>query len=476
MTETHDPATVIRNRESLTDHGNGAAREVLLDVAEAALEAVHPCRTVPDTLEREGDLLRITDRSPELVIDLGEFESVSIVGAGKGSVAVLEALAALVGEEVTGGIVAEKAGQERPVEGLSAVDVVGAGHPVPDGTSLEAGRAVLDIADAAGDDDLVFVIVTGGTSSQLVAPAGELALSDLAETTELLLRSGLGIDEVNAVRTHLSELKGGRLATRLAPATVVSLIVVDEVAGEPWGPTVGDETTPEDALQVLADSHLADRVPTAVRRHLERVRESGTSGTPTAAELSALDGYTVVLADARDACEAARDRAADLGYEPLILSTTVEGESREVATAFASIADEARRYGRPAEPPCLLISGGETTVTVSDADGEGGPNQEFALQFALETAGLSGVTTLAIDTDGTDGPTDVAGGLIDGTTVPRLESRGVDASAHLRRHDARVPLDRAADAVYTGETGTNVMDLRLTLIERVDAPLRNDTR
>jgi hydroxypyruvate reductase len=444
---------MIRNRASLVDHGNRAAREALLDVATAAVDAVHPRTTVPRTVTRDGDRLRVGDRT----YDLGATEDVSLVGAGKGSGAVTAELAAVLDDRIAGGVVAEKGDGTEDVPG--AVDVVAAGHPIPDDRSLDAGRRALAVADAAGPDDLVLVPVTGGASATLVAPADGLTLDDLASATETLLNAGCRIDEINAVRKHCSAIKGGRLAERIAPATAVTLVVVDEVAGEPWGPTVGDGTTFADALDVLERHDLAHAVPTAVVDHLRRGRDGTVAETPRET-----DGHVVVLAGPADAAEAAEARAAELGYEPLILSTTVAGESREVATCLAAVAAEAASYGRPAEPPCVLISGGETTVQVGEGSGKGGPNQEFALASALELDDSS-VTTLALGTDGTDGPTDAAGGLVDATTVPRMRERGIDARDHLRRHDATPALRAVDDAVVTGATGTNVMDLRLTLVE-----------
>jgi hydroxypyruvate reductase len=444
---------MIRNRASLVDHGNRAARETLLDVATAAVDAVHPRTTVPRTVARDGDHLRVGDRT----YDLGAVGDVFVVGGGKGSGAVAAELSATLGDRIAGGVVAEKAGGNDSVS--DAVEIVAADHPIPDEASLSAGERVLAVADAAGPDDLVFLPITGGASATLVVPADGLTLDDLASTTETLLNAGCRIDEINAVRKHCSAIKGGRLAERIAPATAVTLVVVDEVAGEPWGPTVGDGTKFADALDVLARYDLLDAVPSAVVRHLERGRGGEVSETPHETA-----GHVVVLAGPADAAEAAEARAAELGYEPLILSTTVEGESREVATCLAAVAEEAATYGRPAEPPCLLISGGETTVQVGEGSGEGGPNQEFALASALELGDDAPVTTLALGTDGTDGPTDAAGGLVDATTVPRMRERGIDARDHLRRHDATPALRAVDDAVITGPTGTNVMDLRLTLV------------
>ncbi len=456
---------MIRNRRSLTDHGNETAREQLLDIAVEAIDRVHPRGTVPAVLQRDGDVLRIEDRE----YDLSEIDNVYLVGAGKGSGAVAEALLEYVGDHTTDGIVAEKAVQEGTLTAVDdAIDVVEAGHPIPDETSAAAGRRTLELAETTGEDDLVFACITGGASAQLIAPAEGLTVTDLAETTRVLLEAGLRIEEINAVRKRLSKLKGGRLAERLAPAEIVSLIVVDEVAGDPWGPTIGDGTTLENARDVIDRYGLEDRLPDRVVDRLTGDRRRRSLETPTPADLSELGTQIVVLARAADACEAARDAAASRGYEPLVLSTSIEGESREVATVLAGIAREVREFGRPVPPPCVLISGGETTVTVRENAGTGGPNQEYALRTAIEIEGQSGVTALALGTDGTDGPTPVAGGLVDSSTRSRLETAGIDPHARLDSNDATPALEAVDDAVDTGPTWTNVMDLRLTLVETED--------
>lgn len=452
--------TTVRNRDALTDHGDREARETLVDAAEAALDAVHPRRTVPAAVQRDGPRLRVGDR----IYDLDAVDDVYVIGGGKGATAVTAELDALLGDRIVDGVVAEKKGEDGRPSAIGAVDIVAAGHPLPDEASHAAGRRALALADAAGPDDLVLAPITGGASATLVAPADGLSPADIAETTDALLSAGLRIEDVNAVRKHCSASKGGRLAERIAPAATATLVVVDEVAGEPWGPTVGDRTTYADALAVLSRNGLVDAVPSAVVDHLRRGRDGDVPETPTT-----VDTHAVVLAGPADAPEAARDHLAEAGYDPLILSTTVEGESREVATCLAAVADEVATYGRPAEPPCVLISGGETTVDVGAGGGAGGPNQEFALATALELADRTGadrpaITTLALGTDGTDGPTDVAGGLVDAMTVRRLDERGIDARDHLRRHDATPALRAVDDAVVTGPTGTNVMDLRLTLV------------
>jgi len=496
----------IENREALCSHGDAPSREFLVDVVDGALEAVHPDRLVPERVSLRGDTLVVDGRSYHLD-GMGE---VFVVGAGKGSLALVGAVGDVLGGRLSGGIVVEKRGESEAGSGAepgngraggggaeagrraearagaegdgsaeldgaaghdgrdrsvpAGVEVHEAGHPIPDEAGHRAARAVMGLAGDAGADDLVIACITGGASALLPLPVEGVTLEELGETTRLLLRAGAPIEDVNAVRKHLSRIKGGRLAATTDPATSVSLIIVDEVAGEPWGPTVPDPTTFGDALRALEKHGLDDRVPRSVREYLAENRGRTENETPTPETFEPLDTRAVILADAGDVCEAACDRAAERGADAMLLSTVIEGESREVGTCLAGIAKEAAASGRPAEPPVALVSGGETTVTVDGEAGEGGPNQEFALGVALGIDGYDGVAAAAVGTDGTDGPTDLAGALVDGGTVERAERRGVDLHRALREHDSASALRELGDAVYTGPTGTNVMDLRVILV------------
>lgn len=452
---------MIENADVLRSHGNEAARADLIDVAARGLTAIQPERLIAETVECEDDHLRIDGRE----YDLAAVEDLFLIATGKGSTAVADALLSRLSDRVTDGVVVEKRGQSWPLEG---VEVLEAGHPIPDSGGLAAGEAVLGLAHAAGPDDLVIACVAGGTSALVQAPVDRIDISDSAAVNRCLLDAGAPIEDVNAVRKHLSEHKGGRLAAAIHPATLATLVIVDEVAGDPWGPTVPDGTTYDDAVTALRRHGCWERVPAAVREHLRAGATGERPGTPTAADLDRGDAQTVVLADASDVCEAACERAAALGYDPLLLSTMLEGESREVGRCLAGVAKEIADRERPVSPPVAIVSGGETTVTVTDvpdADrGEGGPNQEFALGFALAVAGDPEITALAIGTDGTDGPTDLAGGIVDAATVQRAAERGVDLRERLQRHDAAGALRTLDDGVVTGATGTNVMDLRIVLV------------
>jgi glycerate-2-kinase len=450
----------IDNRGALCSHGEREARGFLVDVVDEALGAVHPDRLVPERVTLRGGILRVDGRS----YDLDSVDEVLVVGAGKGSLALVRAVGDVLGDRLSRGIVVEKH-EHGGGDGVDPdVEVIEAGHPIPDEASHRAGRRAMDLARGAGEGDLVVACITGGASALLALPVEGIGIEDLAETTRLLLEAGAPIEDVNAVRKHLSRIKGGHLAEAVHPARTLSPMIVDEVAGEPWGPTVPDSTTFDDALGALERHGLDDRVPESVSAYLARSRDRPERETPTAETFESLDTQAVVLADAGDACEAACERAAERGVGAMLLSTVLEGESREVGTCLAGVAKEVATSGRPAEPPVALVSGGETTVTVGEGSGEGGPNQEFALGVALGIDGYDGVAAVAVGTDGTDGPTDVAGGLVDGETVERAERRGVDLHRALREHDSASALRELDDAVYTGPTGTNVMDLRVILV------------
>jgi glycerate-2-kinase len=449
---------MIRNSAALANHGDSEARETLLDIADYALESIHPAALVPGVVTAEDGTIRVEGT----VYDLDSIDDIYVLGTGKGSLDLVAALLERLPDRVTEAVVVEKKGQAEPRDGI---EVFEAGHPIPDADGRRAGERVVELARRAGEDDLVFACITGGTSAQLPHPPETVSIDDLAALTELLLHAGLPLEEMNTVRKHVSRIKGGQLAELIHPARTVTTVIVDEVAAEPWGPTVPDETTFEDAIGVLQDHDLWSSAPASVREYLQRGSTEPDLETPDGAALRDYRTQTVVLADASDVCEAAAERADARGYDALILSTMLEGESAEIGVAHAGIAKETRRHDRPIEPPCVLVSGGETTVSIDGDAGRGGPNQEFALRFALEIDGWTGMAALALGTDGTDGPTEIAGGLVDTTTADRATELDEDLYRRLRDHDAAGALERLDDAVYTGSTGTNVMDLRLVLVD-----------
>jgi len=443
---------MIRNHDTLA---RSRTHRIALHCVVEGIEAAQPGRVVRDhvALETNGTL-EIDDSS----YYLPGYEEVVVVGTGKAAAHAAAALEDVLGTWLTRGAVVTN----DPVE-TETVDVIEASHPVPDERGREGAARIREtVADAHGGT-FVLAVFTGGGSALLPAPAGDIPLADLQEVTEALVESGASIDEINAVRKHCSAVKGGQLARTADPAPVCTILFSDVVGDDPSviasGPTTPDETTYGDALAVL-DAYAID-APASVRDHLEAGRDGERAETPGPGNEAFEHAPTHVLANAWTALDAAREAAIDVGFRPLVLSSRIEGEAREVATTHASIATEARTTGHPVEPPAVILSGGETTVTV-EGDGRGGPNTEFALSAARSLP--DGAVLASVDTDGEDGASGAAGAIVDGETVDdraaaRAALHGNDAASYLADRDA---------LVETGPTGTNVNDLRVVVVPTAD--------
>ena len=448
---------IIKNKEELLSHGNKKGREIALDIIENAIKAVDAYEATKKKVHIENNKLIIEN----LVYDLSGIRDIYVVGAGKASFSIAQALDEILGNQIKEGIVIVKKGENRRLE---HIEVIEAGHPVPDEAGLEGAKKVVEIAKKAKEGDLVFCVITGGASALMPLPAENISLEDKKKVTELLLTCGATIDEINTVRKHISAIKGGRLAKYIHPAEIINLIVIDEIAGRPWGPTVPDMTTFEDAVTVLKKYELWKKTPKSVREYLKRGMVDPSLETLKPRDFKDFKVHNIILADNETMCEAAKKRAEELGFKPLILSTKLEGESREVGIVLASIANEIEEKGRPIKPPCVLILGGETTVTITGPHGKGGPSQELVLGASLKIAGSKKVVIASIDTDGTDGPTEIAGGIVDGYTLKRAEEKGIDIFESLRKHNCYEALMKLQDAFITGPTGTNVMDLDIVVV------------
>lgn len=436
-------------------------RQDALTILRAALKAADPVLAVRRFLRREGDsLICGAKRYP-----LSRFERVFVLGAGKASASMASAVESVLGAaRITGGIVVAKYGHSLP---LKRVNVVESGHPVPDAAGVEGARQLVAMAVEAGPRDLVIMLISGGASALTPYPVPPITLAEKQETTKLLLACGANIQEINTVRKHLSGLKGGHLARRAAPATLITLMLSD-VIGDPMdaigsGPAVPDPSTFAGAAAIFEKYELTGRVPPNV---LERIQQ-GVAGkveeTPKPGDAAFRHAQNLIVGSNRLAIDAAAEKARALGYKPLILSTFIEGETRDVARMHAAIAREVCAANRPVRAPACLISGGETTVTLR-GQGLGGRNQEFVLAAAIDLAGMDRVTVLSAGTDGTDGPTDAAGALADGSTIARGESKGLSAQAYLTQNDSYHFFDGLGDLIRTGPTRTNVNDVRLLLI------------
>jgi hydroxypyruvate reductase len=404
----------------------------------------------------------------DLNLPLTVFDRIFVVGAGKAAAPMAQALKKVIGRtRIDSGIVVVKHGHGGAVSRGSRIQIREAGHPIPDRGGFEAALDVEAMLRQANARDLVLVLISGGASALLPSPVPPVSLADKQKTTDLLLRAGADIFELNTVRKHLSLLKGGRLAALAYPATVVALMLSD-VIGDPLsvigsGPTVPDETTYGDALRVLEKFKLTTLIPRSALDILERGARGELPETPKPGDPLFENVHNIIVGSNRLALDAAAAKARDLGYRPLILSSTLRGESRVVAQTLAEIAREVLATGQPLRPPVCLLAGGETTVTVRGR-GKGGRNQEFALAAAIALEGLSNWLVLSAGTDGTDGPTDAAGAIADGTTVARAAARKKPARAALENNNSHAVFQSIEDLVETGPTGTNVMDIHLFLV------------
>ncbi|MFB6255668.1 MAG: glycerate kinase [Haloplanus sp.] len=440
------------------DLASTPGRETALACVRAGIDAARPDRVVADAVATDDGRTRL--RIGDAAYDLSRTDRIVVLGGGKAADGVTTALEGLLGERIDAGAVVTPAGGDGDAADGHRVERYRGAHPVPDRAGVTGADRVRDLAAAADAHTLVLAVVTGGGSALLPAPAGGLSLADLRTTTDALLDAGAAIDDLNAVRKHCSTLKGGRLASVAAPATVVGLLFSDVIDDDPGviasGPTAPDDTSYADALAVL-DRYDVDP-PAAVRDRLERGAAGGLAETPGSDD-PVFDRVTNhVLANAFTAVDAARTTARDRGYDVCPLSTSVRGEAREAALTAVAVAEEVVATGNPVERPAVVLSAGETTATVR-GDGIGGPNAEFALAAAVELP--DGATLACVDTDGRDGSSEFAGALVDGDTVADVPAarRALDTS------DAFGYLGDRNAVISTGATGTNVNDLRVLVVE-----------
>lgn len=438
----------------------------LLDMFDAALSAADPYRAVIRALRVEGNTLTAGGS----VYDLGVFDRVVVIGAGKATASMAAAVEDVLGDRIDQGVVVVKYGHTGKCRKIEQVE---AAHPVPDEAGVQGTVRILDLARRADEKTLVICLLSGGGSSLLVAPLSGVTLEDKQRTTDLLLRAGATIDELNAVRKHLSAVKGGRLAQIAHPATVVTLILSDVIGDRldviASGPTASDSSTFSGAAAVIEKYRLTTAIPSQVASFLERGKAGQEPETVKSGDAGFLRTRNVIVGSSAQALAAAREKATALGWRPETVTAELRGEARDAARFLAQTALRVRDDMKSGERRCLL-SGGETTVTVM-GNGKGGRNQELALAFALEIMGMDGITLLSAGTDGTDGPTDAAGAVVDGSVANKARELGIHPETYLGNNDSYA-FFQIFDShtgekhhVKTGPTGTNVMDLQILLIE-----------
>nr|WP_206203354.1 MULTISPECIES: glycerate kinase [unclassified Thermococcus] len=435
----------------------GDTKTIAFEIMNTALKAADPYMAVKNSLGFDGEWLIVKEEKFRVS------GKIYLLAFGKAACAMAKAAYEVLGEKIAEGLIVTKYGYAANCVDDPKITVIEAGHPVPDENSMRGALAGVELAEKVGEEDLLLVLISGGGSALFTLPEDGISLDDKIQTNELLLKSGAKIYEINTVRKHISKVKGGKLA-KLVKGTVVSLILSD-VVGDPLeaiasGSTVSDPTTFEDAHRALRLYGVWNKLPEGVREHIEKGLQ-GEAEETLKEDLPNVHNF--IVGSGAIACEAAKRKAEELGFNAHILTTTPEGEAREVALAIGSLIQEIASRNRPFERPAVLIAGGEWTVTIEGEAGLGGPNQEFALSIARKIAGLNAVV-LALDTDGTDGLTDAAGGIVDGSTLENLKTAGIDVEEVLKKHDAYRALEKVGALLKTGPTRTNVNSLVIVVI------------
>ena len=446
----------LKKPRVIVQHANPHTKRIVKSLIDAGLEACDPALAIANTLHFTRNRLQVHD----FHYDLTHYSRIVCVGAGKASAPMAKALEQMLGDRLEGGMLIVPDGHDAPCD---RIRMCHAAHPIPDGRGVKATKQLLALTQSLAQDDLLIVLLSGGASSLLCAPSIGLTLAAKRRTTELLLRSGATIHEINVVRKHMSVIKGGQLA-QSTPATILTLIMSD-VLGDDLstigsGPTVTDPSTFQDAIDILHQYSLWRKVPESVQRHLQQARSKAIPPAVKATRKQALRNRHIVLANNRQALEGVAKTAKLLGLKPFILPYPLQGEAKEIGSILGGFARDLVGFGNPVHPPACLITGGEPTVTVK-GKGRGGRAQECVLAAAGELAGLTNVFVAGFGTDGIDGPTDAAGAVVDGKTVQRAKKKGLSIEQALHEHNSYTFFQQIRGHIITGPTGTNVNDIYL---------------
>ena len=429
-------------------------------VIKAALSAVDPYQLVHDQVHRAGDILIISGKEK---IDLSAYERVLLCGAGKGAAPITKAMEELLADKLERGDIIVKYDH---LADLKKVDIHEAAHPVPDENSLKSTELLLNNLDNLTEKDCVFVLLTGGGSALLESLPKEISLDDLQKLSTVLLQCSATIHEINCIRKHISLIKGGQLARKIYPARCVTLalsdVIGDDLSVIASGPTNPDPSTFRDALNILEKYDVSNRIPAVISAHLKKGDQEELPETPKKDDREFEKVTNIIIGNNRLALNKAKEIAESLGFNTIILTSMLDGEAREISKVIGSIIREIQLTDTPVKKPACVLLGGEPTVKIQ-GKGKGGRNQELALAVAL-TRIKKPYVCVSVGSDGTDGPTDAAGAIVDNTTLDRGESNGMNALEYLRNNDAYNYFRPLGDLIITGPTGTNVMDVVFALI------------
>ncbi len=459
----------IRNMEKILSHGDADSKKIVLEIAERTLQHLDARERIRGIARREGSMLYIGGKC----WDLSKKKHVYLLGAGKACNHMAMAMDEILGDYLTRGIAIVKISEE--TDSFSRTDVYVGGHPLPNEEGYRACQEILRLVDQADPEDLFIVVISGGSSALMSCPVDGISLQDEIDTTDIMLKSGAGIFEINAIRRHISKMNGGMLAKRIQDrgAELIGLGISDGIGtpptedirmpyqnyrSTPMGP---DPTTLEDARRVIRDYDVADRLPKSVVDYL--MHAGPECETPKAFP----DNTYFLLNSVPDSCICAKEAAEKMGIPAFILTSFLEGESRDVGKVFASIAREIQAYGNPVKPPCVILSSGEAFTTILDNEsicGHGGPGQELTLSFAIAAEKIPGCVMLSLDSEGTDGTTPAAGAITDSTSFAVARKKNIDIFGALRGHASYEALNEMGDLVFTGNTGTNLCDFNILYV------------
>ena len=426
----------------------------------SGLQGVEPENAIKRHIRRSGNDLV----TPNGTYDLNNYRNIYIVGGGKAGAPMAKAMEDILGEKISEGLVIVKYGHG---EETRKVKVLEAAHPIPDENGVQHTKELLNLLKRTQENDLVVCLLSGGGSALMIAPAEGVKLQEKQELTRHLLECGASIDEINTLRKHVSAIKGGRLAKAACPSTVICLILSDVVGDDlstiASGPTYPDGTTFSDCLEILERYRIKEKVSKTITAYLQMGCENQEEETLKKGNPALEKTENIIVGSNIQALQSARAKAETLGFNTLILSSSIEGETKDVAKVHAAIAKEIIASENPIKKPACILSGGETTVKIGGT-GKGGRNQEFALTAAIEIEGIKGVTILCAGTDGNDGPTDAAGAIVDGDSISRALKKGLKVRDFLDNNDSYNFFSIQGDLLKTGPTKTNVMDLRILLV------------
>ncbi|WP_322048656.1 glycerate kinase [Paraburkholderia sp. J67] len=462
----------IRNSDALLSQGDVASRRIVLEIADRTLARLDSYQRIRSIMRLEGSVLHIGTRS----WDLAHKRHVYLIGAGKACNHMAMAVDHVLGDRLTRGIAIVKIHEE--TDRFDKTEVYVGGHPLPNEEGHRASKEIIKLVDEAGPDDLFIAVISGGSSALMSCPIDGISLQDEIDTTDVLLKSGAGIYEINAVRRHISALNGGMLAKRIQAvgAELIGFGISDAVGSPATGdiavpyaaykstPIGPDMTTLDDARATIVNRNVAERLPASVVDYLMHAGPEGE--TPKAFP----DNTYFLLNTLPDSCIYAKQVCEEMGLPAMIVTSFLEGESRDAGTLFASIAREIQTYGNPIKPPCVLLSSGEVTTHIADNSvikGHGGPGQEMTVSFAITAAKTQGACLLSIDSEGTDGTAKVAGGITDSTSLAAAEKQGISLFQTLREHSCFEALDAIDSAIFTGNTGTNLCDLNILYVPAI---------